>query len=137
MRRTIVMAILAFGGVVNGQAPFFARNAMNGLGWRSLTPAEKTLYLTGAIEAFYEAYQLQMSHASLECVESLKIASATWFKGTLTDLRREIEAFYEDPNNIAVPIMNALAYSRLKLSGASKLQLEDYRAAALHSVANE
>ena len=137
MRRSILMAILAFGVVVNGQSPYFAQNAMNGLGWRSFSPAEKTLYLTGAIEAFYEAYQLQMSHANLECVESLKIASASWFIGTLPDLRREIEGFYGDSGNLPVPIMDALAYSRLKMAGASRLQLEDYRAAALHSVTNK
>lgn len=134
MRRMIVLTVLALGGLVNGQTPYFARNAMNGLAWRSLSPAEKTLYLTGAIEAFYAAYQLQMSHANLECIESLKIASASWFAGTLPDLREQIDGFYGDADNIPIPIMDALAYSRLKASGVSKLQLEQYRTTALHSV---
>jgi len=45
-------------------------------------------------------------------------------KGGLPDLRREIESFYENPDNTPIPIMDALGSSAMKLGGASNSDLE-------------
>jgi hypothetical protein len=136
MRRFAGLAILVAGCAMQAQAPYYAKNALNGLAWRSLSASEKTLYVTGALEAFYMAYELQMAHANLECVRSVVGASPMLLKGTLPDLRREVESFYENADNIPIPIMDALGYSAMRLSGASKTELEEYKTAAFRAVLN-
>ena len=136
MRRLAGLAILVAGCAMQAQAPYYPKNALNGLAWRSLSASEKTLYVTGAWEAFYMAYELQMAHANLECVRSVVGASTMLLKGTLPDLRREVESFYENADNIPIPIMDALGYSAMRLSGASKTELEAYKTAALRAVLN-
>jgi hypothetical protein len=128
----LVVAISA----MQAQTPYYPKNALNGLAWRSLSTSEKTLYVTGAVEAFYMAYQLQMARANLDCVRSVVGVSTMLLKGSLPELRREIENFYENPDNIPIPIMDALGYSAMKLGGASKSELEQYKAAAFRTVLN-
>jgi hypothetical protein len=136
MRRLAGLTLLLAALATQGQTPYYPKNALNGLAWRSLSASEKTLYVTGAVEAFYMAYQLQMAHTNLECVRSAVGVSTMLLKGSLPDLRREIEGFYENPDNTPIPIMDALGYSAMKLGGASNSDLEQYRAAAFHAVLN-
>ena len=70
------------------------------------------------------AYQLQMAHTNLECVRGAVGVSTMLLKGGLPDLRREIESFYENPDNTPIPIMDALGSSAMKLGGASNSDLE-------------
>ena len=136
MRRLTVLIFLLAAFAMQAQTPYYPKNALNGLAWRSLSASEKTLYVTGAVEAFYMAYQLQMAHANLECVRSVVGVSTMLLKGSLPDLRREIEGFYQNADNTPIPIMDALGYSALKLGGASSAELEQYRAAAFRAVLN-
>ena len=136
MRRLVLIVALITGSAVQAQGPHFVKNALNGLAWRTLAPAEKTLYLTGATEALYMAYQMQMAQADLNCVRGVVSAASIWFKGSLPELRREMNTFYDSADNVPIPVMNAIVHSQMKLAGTSELELDRYRAASLEAVVN-
>ena len=134
IRRLLMLALVMC--AARGQGPYFVKNALNGLAWRSLSPSDKTLYLTGASDALYVAHETLLAKASLECTRGIITASSTWFKGSLPGLRREMDEFYQSAENIPIPVMNALVLSQMKLAGAPKIESDQYRAAALKAAVN-
>ena len=138
MRRLMLLTILVVAGAVEAQRPYLTNGSPNGLAWRSLTEPEKTLFLGGATLAFATAQDLQLAHADwaradFVCKQAINEASSAWFKGTSSDLRREMNAFYQTTANMPIPVTKALGYSDLKLSGVPNGELERYRTAALRA----
>jgi hypothetical protein len=56
-----------------------------------------------------------------------------WFNHKVDDLIKEVNAFYNNAANIPLPMTDGVIYALMKLSGATKPQLDVYRDLMLRS----
>src|SRR5262249_26552850 len=133
MRHLLLVALLL-------QIPALAQNPLNdvaramktgmdfnGRFWNAQTPEAKAMYLFGVMESAAEI----VMHAPDKCVCVLQ-ASSNFVKAlfgvgdpTPREMIEELDAFFKEPSNRPVPIVKALRYTALKMSGGTRAQLEE------------
>ena len=50
-----------------------------------------------------------------------------WFTGSQKELINEVDAFYRNPMNLPLPMVDGVVYAIMKANGAIKIQLDSYR----------
>jgi hypothetical protein len=136
MRLQLVpMFIVLVVGCVHAQDPNFTKGAPNGLAWRGLSFEEKAMMLVGFKQGVFAALHPSYTGNLPSCPTI--VDAAKWDgAGTIDDLLRAINKFYESATNIALPITVAVVYSLMKGNRASNRELDQYRTQALKAFVN-
>jgi hypothetical protein len=119
----MLFAMVALAGSLLAQddpirpSDFFTKDIPNGLAWRVMSADKKNMFVTG--------YRLGLSDGRdlLTCTGTTK-RLANLETGKIT---AEMDAFYSAVGNLPIQINGGLLYSWLKLSGATKEELEQVR----------
>lgn len=108
-------------------SPFKTHGMLNGVAWRSYSFREKLLYVGGASDGFIDGIYRVLPRES-ECRRTVEAAIPDWIRSNVTGagIIKEMDSFYEDGANISLPTSDAFEYSEMKLSGATKKELDDY-----------
>jgi hypothetical protein len=118
----MLFAVVALAGSLLAQNPirptdYLTKGILNGLAWRVMAPDMKNMFVTG--------YRLGLTDGRdlLTCAGTTK-RLANLETGQITD---EMDVFYSAVSNLPIQINGGLLYSWLKLSGATKEELEQVR----------
>ena len=110
--------------------------SMNGRVWDQLSLDGKMGYVVGAVESIGEV----PFHAKKDCacvgdalVETMKALYGEKADALYVETVQAIDVFYKEPANKRVPVIGAMKYVARKMSGASKQELEEYKAALRRS----
>jgi hypothetical protein len=130
MRRLVMLLVLASltGWPQTDNKVYFTSNEANGLGWTSMDQAGKISFVVGMNTG--GAVLTAWAFAELPvCSEHLKTKQYPMIING--ELIKELDKFYETAANVPLPVSVPVAMTYLKLSGASKEDLETLRASML------
>ena len=126
MRRSILMLILVL--VCAGQyrtLMFTDGNIPNGLYWRSNSYGEKLNFLNGVRYGANLTGHWSIAGTLPSC--PTPVNTDQWFTGSQKELINEVDAFYRNPMNLPLPMVDGVVYAIMKANGAIKIQLDSYR----------
>jgi hypothetical protein len=110
--------------------------SMNGRYWDELSVDGKMGYVVGVGEALSEV----PFHAKRDCgcvlnasVETMKALYGEKADALYFETVQAIDLFYKEPANKRIPVISAMKYVAKKMSGATKLELEEYETALRRS----
>ena len=132
LSRLMLFAIL-FAGCA-GQDPDFTNGTPNGLFWQGMSRGEKLMFVLGVKYGVFAVSTSFMTGTLPTC--PTPVDDDKWYAVTNSEVVRDVDAFYGTAKNIPLPIMAAVVHSLMKLNGASKLQLKQYRTLTLSTLAN-
>jgi hypothetical protein len=124
MRRLLLLLVLAMVGL--GQT--MTNNEVNGLGWRTMNEVGKVYFVMGTFSGgtVLESWTLSDLPACVDHINKQEYPSIT-----NAALIQEIDKFYETASNAPLPVSIAVLMTYMRLNGATKEQLEKFRAAML------
>jgi hypothetical protein len=114
--------------VCAGQDPtllFTDGNIPNGLYWRSNSYGEKLNFLNGVRYGANLVGHWSIAGTPPSCPTAVN--TDEWFTGSQKELIREVDAFFRNPVNLPLPMVDGVVYAIMKANGAIKIQLDSYR----------
>jgi hypothetical protein len=134
---TKIFLILFFFATVNvfPQSMHLTKDADNGYAWERMeAPAQyystsKETYLSSILERYRLTKEKHPEVSSLSCKEDINklYAEGKSDKISISDIVGEIDKFYSEEQNMIVPIIFAYCYTIKKFSGASEVELSNYK----------
>jgi hypothetical protein len=119
MRKIALMVLLTVAGLLGQNGDTFT--TFNGRAWtKSMSQPEKLMYTEGIKEG------MQIATSYLDGDERHRVLEAVQAKGfSPRDYVRELDALYQDRENLPIPITTAYMWVNLKLKGElSKQELQ-------------
>ena len=125
----LLSLILLLTTLALGDDLFFTKGEANGAFWRDLTDPMKISLLvgTGVGRGVLSLYTL----SDLPVCNNRVDDDPKWPIITNANLSKELDTFYNDAANMPLPISIAVIHIFMKLRGATKEDLEKFRAASL------
>ena len=110
--------------------------SMNGRFWDQLSFDGKMGYVIGAVESIGEV----PLHAQKDCgcvldatIATMKALYGETGAALYSETVQAVDAFYKEPANRRIPVIDVMKYVAKKMNGATKQELEDYEAALRRS----
>jgi hypothetical protein len=128
-RLLLLLLVLATGLVAqDGTALYMTNGEANGLLWRTLNNTSKLSLLMG-VNSGAMVLKIWALTDNPVCVDLSN--KHDYPDITNGDLAKEVDQFYTNAANVPLPVSAAVLYTYKKLTGATKEQLDQFRASAL------
>jgi hypothetical protein len=111
-----------------------AKTVLNGLLWRNTDHNGKILFVNGMEYGAESATDLRLAGTLPAC--PARVDAKKWFAPDADEVVKEVDALYLNATNLPLPMSGAVAYALMKLNGATKQQLDYYRALLLRAFVN-
>ena len=134
MLKRLLPLLLMMGWGLWGQDTDFTNGTPNGLFWQGMSRGEKLMFVLGLKYGVFAVSTSFMTGTLPTC--PTHVDDVKWYAVKNSEVVRDVDSFYGTAKNIPLPIMVAVVHSLMKLNGASKLQLRQYRTLTLSALAN-
>ena len=129
MKRRLILMLLVLATVLVAQDSAYVTNhETNGLGWRVMNEVGKVYFVMGTFSGVAIMENWALNDLPV-CTD--QITKSQYPQTTNGNLINEIDKFYQTPANVSLPVSVAVLYTYMKLNGATKAQLDQFRASAL------
>jgi hypothetical protein len=114
--RLLVLGLLFWTAAVAADGPLATRDAMNGRSWRTLNETGKVYYIVGFNDA--------LRTMSLRSAADLDVYDT---QRTMGETVEGVDEIYQKPENVILPVYDAIELFALKSKGVPATQVEEKR----------
>jgi hypothetical protein len=130
---TLMLVLLGSVGVRTQEpSPYMTGGFLNGLSWKQMGVA-RLYYVIASMDGYQQGAFLVLYSSQGRACKLGDAALPFWFdlSPQAQDIVKTIDSFYQDGANISIPVHDAFVWSEMKFAGATKDQLDAYRAVSL------
>jgi hypothetical protein len=129
MRRLLLFMVLVLVCAGQVEGPYGTQGIPNGLAWRAMPYQEKGAFVAGILYGAQIVGNSVLAGSLPACPTSVDLPK--WGDRKPNDVVQVVDAFYENAANIPIPMPDGVVYALMKLNGATKEQLDNYRSTML------